>query len=72
MIRIWHGGDWLKRDLAQPIYGRVVHGSLIPGWLLYSLIIASSPWYFMYKCTGLYVDCMVVTSLLFWLVICWL
>jgi len=38
MLGIWHEGDWLKRDLAQPIYGRVECGSTIPGWILRSLI----------------------------------
>jgi len=31
-----------------------------------------SPWFFMCKCIGLYVDFMVVVSLLFLLFICWL
>ena len=34
MIGIWNGGDWLKRDLGQPIYGRVERGSPISGWLI--------------------------------------
>ena len=38
MLGIWHGGDWLKRDLAQPIYGWVEHGSPISGWILRPLI----------------------------------
>ena len=29
MLGIWHGHDWLKRYLAQPIYGRVECGSPI-------------------------------------------
>ena len=41
MLGIWHGGDWLKRYLAQPIYGQVECGSPIPSWLLHSLIIGS-------------------------------
>jgi len=28
MLGIWHGGDSLKRDLAQPIYGWVERGSV--------------------------------------------
>jgi len=31
MLGIWHGGEWLKRDLAQPFYGQVERGSPIPG-----------------------------------------
>lgn len=27
-------GDWLKRVLAQPIYGRVERGSPISGWFI--------------------------------------
>ena len=38
MLGIWHGGDWLKRYLAHPIYGLVERGSPILGWLLHSLI----------------------------------
>jgi len=34
MLGIWHESDWLKRDLAQPIYGRVEHGSPIFGWFI--------------------------------------
>jgi len=34
MLGIWHGGDWLKRDLAQPIYGQVEHGIPITGWVI--------------------------------------
>ncbi len=37
-----------------------------------TLIRDLSPWYFMCKCIGLYVDFMVVISLLFILIICWL
>jgi len=31
MPRIWHKGEWLKRDLAHPFYGQVERGSHIPG-----------------------------------------
>ena len=31
----------MKRDLAQPIYGRVKRGGPILGWLLHSLIRGS-------------------------------
>ena len=34
MLGIWHGGDWLKRDLAQQIYGQVECGSPIFGWFI--------------------------------------
>jgi len=34
MLGIWHKGDWMKRDLAQPIYGRVECGSPIFVWFI--------------------------------------
>ena len=30
MLGIWNEGESLKRDLAQPFYGRVERGSPIP------------------------------------------
>jgi len=35
MLGIWHGDDWLKRDLAQRIYGQVEYGSPISGWFIF-------------------------------------
>ena len=35
MLGIWHGGEWLKRELAYPFYGWVERGSPIPGWILH-------------------------------------
>ena len=46
--------DWNK-DLFQPIYGRVVRGSPILGWITHSLIRAHCPWYFTCKYIGSYV-----------------
>jgi len=37
MLGIWHKGERLNRELAQPFYGRVECGSPIPGWILHSL-----------------------------------
>lgn len=34
MTIIWNEGELLKRDLAQPFYGRVEHGSPIFGWFI--------------------------------------
>jgi len=34
MLRIWHGGEWLKRDLSHPFYGWVEHGSPISSWFI--------------------------------------
>jgi len=61
-----------NKYLVKPVYGWVVHGNPKHGWVLHSLIRVPSPWYFMCKCIGLYVDYMVVVSLLFLLFICWL
>jgi len=41
MLGIWHGGEWLKRDLAHPFYIRVERGSPIMGWIFHSLIRGS-------------------------------
>ena len=35
MLGIWHGGDWMKRYLAQPIYGQVECDSPILGWIFH-------------------------------------
>ena len=72
MLDKWHGGEWMKRDLAKPFYGRVERDSPISG-----LDFASSIWgYFSFNLyeyyTGLYVDHMVVISLVFLLLLCWL
>jgi len=56
MLGIWHGGDWLKRDLAQPIYGRVERGSPISGWFISFINEKIIPLIFMWKCIDLYVD----------------
>jgi len=61
-----------KKYVFQLIYGKVVHGSPKASWILHSLTIIPCPWYFMCKCTSLYVDFMVVISFLLLLVICWL
>jgi len=72
MLGIWHGGDWLKRDLDQPClwWGGLwksqtwlAFTSFI--WGYFSLLIHE---YY----TSLYVDYMVVVSLVFLLLLCWL
>ena len=72
MLGIWHGGDWMKRDLAQPICGRVECGSPSSGWFLYSIIKSSFFLYLVCKCTSYYVDCIVVVSIVFLVLLCWL
>ena len=34
MLGIWHEGERLKRDLAQPFYGQVECGSPISSWFI--------------------------------------
>lgn len=34
MLAIWHEGEWVKRDLAQPFYVWVEHGSPISSWFI--------------------------------------
>ena len=70
MLGIWHGVDWMKRDLAQPIYGGVERGSPILGWFLHSLVRSSFPWHLMCKCIGLYLDPMDEVSMIFLLLLC--
>jgi len=72
MIGIWNRGEWLKRDLAQLFYGWAEHGRQILG-----LDSASSIWgyfslYLYEYYIGLYVDHMVVISLVFMFLLCWL
>ncbi len=62
MIGIWHGGEWLKRDLAQPFYGDVECGSLIPSLDFESLMKGYFSLYFYEHFYGLYVVYMVVLS----------
>ena len=56
MLGIRYGGDWLKRDFAQPIYGRVEHGSPISGWFIAFINEKFIPLIFMCKCIDLYVN----------------
>ena len=56
MLGIWHKGDWIKRDLAQPIYGRVEHGSTISSWFIAFISEKFIPFISMCKCIDVYVD----------------
>jgi len=56
MLRIWHSGDCLKRDLAQPIYGRVERGSSISSRFIALINEKFIPLIFMCKCTSVYMD----------------
>ena len=72
MLGIWHGDEWLKRDLAQPFYGRVECGSPIPGMNFSSLMKGYFSLYPYEHYDGLYVVYMVVVSLVFMSLLCWL
>jgi len=70
MLKIWHGGEWLKRDLAQPFYGCVECGSPIPSLDFASLIWGYFSLYFYEYYTSLYVDYMPMISFVFLLLLC--
>lgn len=55
MLGIWHRGEWLKRDLAQPFYGRVEHGSPISSWFNAFINEKFIPLIFMCKYTNVYI-----------------
>ena len=56
MLGIWRGGGWLKRNLAQPIYGWVECGSPITGWFIVFINEKFITLIFMCKCTNIYMD----------------
>ena len=58
MLGIWHRGEWLKRDLAQPFYDWVEHGSPSYGWFIAFVNDKSIPLIFMCKGIDLFMDLM--------------
>ena len=56
MLGIWRGGDWLKRDMAQPIYGQVERGSPISSWFIAFINYKFIPLIFMCRSTDVYMD----------------
>jgi len=62
MLGIWHRGEWLKRDLAQPFYGRVERGSPILCLVFTSLMKVYFTCISMRNFDGLYVVYIVVLS----------
>ena len=72
MLGIWHGGEWIKRDLAQSFYGCVEYGSPIPSLDFASLMKGYFSLYFYEYYIDLYVDHMVVIPLAFMLLLYWL
>ena len=65
MLGIWHEGEWLKRDLAQPFYGWLERGSPILGLDFASLMKGYFFLYLYENYDGLYEVYMVVISLVF-------
>ena len=55
MLEIWNGGGWMKRDLDQPFYGPVEHGSTIRGLNFALLMKGYLSLYFYEHFDGLYV-----------------
>ena len=58
MLGIWHGGEWLKRDLAQPFHGQVECRSPIASWFITFINEKSIPFIFMFKGTDVFIDLM--------------
>ena len=72
MLGIWHGGEWMKRDLAKPFYSEVERGSPISGWFILFINEKSIPFIFMCKFTDVFMDLMVDTFIVFLFLLCWL
>ena len=69
MLGIWHRGDWLKRDLDSPIYGRVERGNTIFGLFIAFINEKSIP---LISHVYVYVDFMVDMFMIFLSLLCWL
>ena len=72
MLGIWHASDWLKRDLAQPIYGQVERGSPISSWFIAFINVKFIPLIFMCEGTDVFMDLMVDMFIVFMFLLCWL
>jgi len=72
MLGIWHGGEWMKRDLAQPFYGRGKCGSTIFNWFIAFINEKSIPFIFMCKGTDVFMDLMADMFIVFLFLLCWL
>ena len=72
MLGIWHGVEWMRKDLAHPFYSRVERGSPILG-LEFSSLMKDYFFLYLYEyCDGLYVVYMATISLVFLSLLCWL
>ena len=65
MIGVWHKGEWLKRDLTQPFYGRVERDCPTTGWFITFINEKSIPLIFMCKGIDVFMDFMVYIFILF-------
>jgi len=72
MLGIWHGGEWMKGDLAQPFYSWVECGSPILGLDFSSLLKDYFSMYLYEYYDGLYVIYMAMISLVLLSLLCWL
>jgi len=72
MLAIWHRGEWLKRDLAQPFYGKVERGSPISSWFIAFINEKSFPLISMCKGIDVFMDLMAVMFIVFLFLLCWL
>ena len=72
MLGIWHGGKWLKRDLAQPLYGWMECGSPISSWFIAFINEKSIPLIFMCKGTDVFMDLTDCMFIVFMFLLCWL
>jgi len=70
MLGIWHEGEWLKRELAQPFCGRVEHGSPISGWFFAFINEKFIPFIFMCKFIYVFVDFMADMLMIFLSLLC--
>ena len=70
MLGIWNRGDWLNREMVQPIYGRVERGSPISDWFISFINEKSIPLIFMCKSTDVFEDLMVDMFIVFLFLLC--
>jgi len=72
MLGIYHWGEWVKRDLAQPIYARVERGSPIFDWFIAFINAKFITLIFICKFIDVCVDFMADMFMIFLSPLCWL
>ena len=70
MFGIWHECDWLKRDLAPPIYGQVECGSPISSWFITFINEKYIHLIFMCKGNDVFMDLMADMFIVFMFLLC--